>query len=281
MKLRVLDLFSGIGGFSLGLESTGGFVTSAFCEQGEFPRRVLAKHWPGTPIYGDVRELSGPRLEADGLGGITVICGGFPCQDLSAAGKGAGLDGARSGLWWEMRRLIGEIRPRWVIAENVPVLRSRGLDRVLGSLAEIGYDAEWHCIPAAAIGAPHPRDRIWIVAYPQSFGCGAWRQRGLTDGLAWISDAARWNAANADRAGLEVGQGERRDARPQRQAAQRNACADVWQSQWPDEPALLGVDDGVSDRVDRVFALGNSLLPQIPEAIGYAILDAEEKANAA
>lgn len=166
MKLKVLDLFSGIGGFSLGLERTGGFETVAFCEIDPAARKVLNKHWPNVPVYEDVTQLKGEDVR----GTVDVICGGFPCQDLSTAGRGAGLDGERSGLWFEFHRLIKEIRPNYAIIENVSALRSRGLDRVLRSLAEIGYDAEWHCIPSSAVGAPHERDRAWIVAYPQCFG---------------------------------------------------------------------------------------------------------------
>jgi DNA (cytosine-5)-methyltransferase 1 len=170
MTLQVLDLFSGIGGFSLGLERTGGFKTVAFCEIEPFPRKVLVKHWPEVPQYEDVRTLTAERLAADGIA-VDVICGGFPCQDISTAGKGAGLAGERSGLWREIARLVGELRPSYVIVENVSALLGRGLGTVLGDLAEIGYDAEWHCIPASHVGAPHRRDRIWIVAYPNSVGC--------------------------------------------------------------------------------------------------------------
>jgi site-specific DNA-cytosine methylase len=165
-KLKVLDLFSGIGGFSLGLERTGGFETVAFCEIDPFCRKVLAKHWPTVRQYEDVKTLTAERLSADGVV-PDVICGGFPCQDISFAGKGAGIEGERSGLWSEYARLIGELRPEYVIVENVAALLSRGLDRVLGDLASIGFDAEWHCIPASAVGAPHRRDRLWLVAYPE------------------------------------------------------------------------------------------------------------------
>src|ERR1700761_6048931 len=139
--------------------------TVAFCEIDPFARRVLAKHWPNIPCYDDVLSLPPDRLKADGIS-VDVICGGFPCQDISVAGKGAGLEGERSGLWREYARLIGELRPSHVIVENVSALLNRGLDRVLGDLAALGFDAEWHCIPASSIGAPHRRDRIWIVAYP-------------------------------------------------------------------------------------------------------------------
>jgi DNA (cytosine-5)-methyltransferase 1 len=170
MMLRTLDLFSGIGGFSLGLERTRGFKTVAFCEIEAFPRKVLAKHWPEVPCYHDVRELTAERLAADGIA-VDVICGGFPCQDISVAGTGVGLAGKRSGLWSEFSRLIGELRPQYAIVENVSALLSRGLTDVLGDLATLGYDAEWHCIPASAIGAPHRRDRIWIVAYANQRRC--------------------------------------------------------------------------------------------------------------
>lgn len=160
--MNVLDLFSGIGGFSLGLERAG-MKTVAFCEVDKKCQAVLKKHWPGVPIFDDVSNLKGEDIEET----VDVICGGFPCQDISLAGKGAGLEGKRSGLWSEFKRLIEEIKPKYAIIENVSALRSRGLDQVLREISEIGYDAEWHCITAASIGAPHRRDRIWIVAYPR------------------------------------------------------------------------------------------------------------------
>ena len=162
--MRVLDLFSGIGGFSIGLERAG-MSTVAFCECEPFPTAVLAERWPHVPCYPDVRELTADRLAADGLVGIDVIAGGFPCQDISLAGKGAGLGGERSGLFREIVRLAGEVRPRWIFLENVAAIRSRGLEEVLGALAALGYDACWDCVPASALGAPHRRDRVWIVAH--------------------------------------------------------------------------------------------------------------------
>src|SRR5690242_16109830 len=158
--MNVLDLFSGIGGFSLGLERAG-FKTVAFCEIEAHARAVLAKHWPHVPRYDDVRTLTADRLRADGIS-VDVICGGFPCQDLSSAGRQAGIRGERSGLWGQYARLIGELRPRYVIVENVAALLSGPSEQpgewfgvVLGDLATLGFDAEWHCIPASAIGARH------------------------------------------------------------------------------------------------------------------------------
>ena len=162
--MKVLDLFSGIGGFSIGLEKVG-FETVAFCEIEPYCQAVIRKHWPDTPIYNDVRSVNADRLAADGHDGIDVITAGFPCQDISIAGHGAGLDGERSGLWSEVARIVGEIRPRWVMLENVAALLGRGMGRVIGDLAAIGYDAQWEVISASAVGAPHRRQRVWIVAH--------------------------------------------------------------------------------------------------------------------
>lgn len=167
MKLKVLDLFSGIGGFSLGLERTGGFETVAFCEIDPFCRRVLAKHWPDVRQYEDVRELTAERLRADGIV-PDVICGGFPCQDASVANIGGmGASGDRTGLFAEAVRLAGETRSI-VLMENVTGLFSRGFGDVLRALACIGFDAEWECFRARDVGADHERNRLFILAYPRS-----------------------------------------------------------------------------------------------------------------
>ena len=155
------SLFSGIGGLELGLEWSGLGPTKWQIEQDEFCNKVLAKHWPNATRHRDVREVGARNLEP-----VDIICGGFPCQDISLAGKGAGLNGARSGLWFEFARIIGELRPKFAILENVSAILNRGLGTVLGNMATLGYDAEWHCIPVSSIGAPHRRDRIFIVAYP-------------------------------------------------------------------------------------------------------------------
>jgi len=165
--MRCLDLFSGIGGFSLGLERAG-METVAFCEYDKHAQRVLRKHWPDVPIFEDVRTLDGKQFK----GAVDVVCGGFPCQDLSVAGKKAGFEGERSSLYREMLRIISECLPRYAIFENVTGLLTgesgRWFGKFLYDLAEIGFDAEWHCIPASELGAHHHRDRVWIIAYPNN-----------------------------------------------------------------------------------------------------------------
>jgi DNA (cytosine-5)-methyltransferase 1 len=288
--MKILDLFSGIGGFSLGLERAG-MQTIAFCEVDPACRQVLKKHWPDVPIFEDVKTLTAKDIHDT----VDVICGGFPCQDISLAGKGAGLAGERSGLWYEYRRLIEEIRPRYVIIENVAALRSRGLDAVLSGLTEIGYDAEWHCIPASAVGAPHQRDRIWIVAYTndngrnsaqntQSYPSGNDRgQAGaniaveLTRSSDMGEDVRRSSPETvADSSSIRPS-GSWQPIQPQYPAAVVNGQAVESQHGrvsplWAAEPDVGRVAHGVPKRVDRLKQLGNAVVPQIPELIGRAIL---------
>ena len=162
VKLRLLDTFSGIGGFSYAAERiVGGFETVAFVEREPYCQQILSKHWPSVPIYDDITTFNPQPYSAD------VVCGGFPCQDISTAGKQAGIkEGTRSGLFYELMRVIRLVRPRYVVLENVSAIISNGLDTVLGELAQAGFDAEWACIPASAVGACHQRDRWWLVAYP-------------------------------------------------------------------------------------------------------------------
>jgi DNA (cytosine-5)-methyltransferase 1 len=230
--MNVLDLFSGIGGFSLGLERAG-MRTVAFCEIDPFCRRVLAKHWPSVPCYDDVRSLTAYNLRADGIT-PDVICGGFPCQDISEAGKGAGIDGERSGLWIEYARIISGVRPKFVLVENTSALLTRGLQRVIGDLAGIGYDAEWSIVSACALGAPHPRERMFILAYPE----GEWRQQCGR----FKFDAVREVARNLHQRFREP------------------------------EPARVAY--GIPNRTHRNSAIGNAVMPQIPEIIGRAIMSA-------
>ena len=294
--LKLLDLFSGIGGFSLGLERTGGFETVAFCEIDKFCQKVLRKHWPNVRQYTDIKTLTAAQLTADGIT-VDAICGGFPCQDISTAGGGAGMgEGTRSGLWSEYARLIGELRPRYAIVENVSALLGRGLDRVLGDLAQIGYDAEWHCIPASSVGAPHRRDRIWIVAYPTDGGC-----ESLLHRITKPSDACSSSAVSNSECFGSPGRGEERKIKGQiglrgrkgRNEKQDVAYAEGWgryivwgggsqinvggngtgNGAWEAEPNVGRVAHGVPFRVDRLKSLGNAVVPQIPELIGRAILN--------
>jgi DNA (cytosine-5)-methyltransferase 1 len=277
-KLRVLSLFAGIGGFDLGLERTGGFETVAFCEIDPFCRRVLAKHWPEVPCYHDVRKLTAERLAADGIA-VDVICGGFPCQDVSLAGQRGGLTAERSGLWAEYFRLVREIRPALVIVENTPGLLSLGMGGVLGDLAASGFDAQWDCIPANRLGAPHERDRVWIIAYPDEERCEAGmhvsRACSQTTGDKLAGPVLNRVSASTEPADA--------DARQRSLGCQAGRMGRLfqpipWHRAWPiaSEPVLRRGDYGVPDRLDRCGTPGNAVLPQIPELIGRAILASME-----
>lgn len=281
MKLKVLDLFSGIGGFSLGLERTGGFETVAFCEIEPFCRRVLAKHWPHVRQYEDVRELTARQLAADGIV-PDVICGGFPCQDISIAGRGVGIEGSRSGLWKEYARLIGELRPELAIVENVSALLGRGLDVVLGDLASLGYDAEWHCIPASAVGAPHRRDRLWVVANTERQRFRGSRCRTSIEEARGSQEAEQerqWLRADTQSSGQGVSYSSSQrlplawalTVGKNGEQVRGLSAASSW---WATEPAMGRVAYGIPNRVDRLRSLGNAVVPQIPEIIGRAILEA-------
>jgi len=263
-KLRVLDLFSGIGGFSLGLERTGGFETAAFCEFAEFPRKVLAKHWPNVPIFEDVRTLKGTDID----GPIDVICGGYPCQPFSTAGQRRGEKDDRH-LWPEFNRLVAELRPSWVIGENVAGHISMGLDDVLSDLEGQGYAARTFVIPACAVDAPHRRDRVWIVADADNE-----RPQGRSE--------AR-NAGSFGSGGSQLAKRRSDDQGPARSAEPgMGRMVDGisprldGHCRWLDEPDTPRVAKGVKDRANRLKALGNAVVPQIPEIIGHAILQAEE-----
>lgn len=239
--LNVLDLFSGVGNFSLGLARAGGFRTIGFCEIDPTCHPVLQKHFPGVPIHQDITKLRGSDVQQP-----DVLCGGFPCQNLSVAGRGEGLAGDQSGLWFEYLRLIEETDPTWVIIENVAALRSRGLEEVLGGLAALGYAARWDCIPASALGAAHQRDRVWVIAHHSGE-----RVQGLwSEGLPQPHTLAEPFLPLRDRDG-----------------------------QWEVEPDLCRTPAGSAPRLDgrmntwrtRLHQIGNSVCPQIVEAIGREI----------
>jgi len=266
-KLRVLDLFSGIGGFSLGLERTGGFETVAFCEIDAGCRSIIKRHWPNVMQHHDVRTFDFPAAE--------IVCGGFPCQDISQAGKRAGVSGERSGLFRELVRAIRMVRPKYAILENVADLIHRGMGDVLGELAESGLRVEWDCISAQDVGAPHKRDRVWLVAYPDTRQQSARSVPSVRRGIK----------------GKGKGKGERCDADSYSEWKQQPGWCfrEVWRrpfhggsnfvgwrEHWRDRlGALCRMDDGVSRRLDEAKPCGNSLLPDIPELIGKAIMQAE------
>jgi DNA (cytosine-5)-methyltransferase 1 len=299
-SVNYLDLFSGIGGFALGAYNAGWrFERHYFSEIDPWCCRLYARRFPDAVPLGDIREIDGKALVADAERSGSpcngreqqpsgaqsqpvndhsekgwIITGGFPCQDISVAGKGAGITGLRSGLWFEYARLIGEIRPRYAIMENVGVLTRRGLDRVLGSLAEIGYDAEWSDIRASDVGAPHRRERIWIVAYPDHSKTARQREDGgkrlsLAESIrpdqsgesfsvtSGIGEVERGNTGLQSPHGHDGVREDHRGGTAQHVSGQ-------W---WAVEPDVGRVAHGISVRVDRLRGLGNSNLPQIAEMI--------------
>ena len=294
--MRVLDLFAGIGGFTLGLERAG-FETVAFCEIEPYAQKVLAKNWPEVPIYDDVRTITAERLISDGIR-IDVITGGFPCQDISVAGDQAGIEGERSGLWTECARLIGELRPRYAIFENVTNLlngeRGAWFKRVLWDISALGYDAEWHCIPASELGAHHHRDRVWIICYPrqvllENSRYWDWRDaQGVTEGR----DAQRerqCDTSSIERPSENVADTQRigqsrqgMHGRPFSTKAHKdrqtnwliNRCEGN-EASWDVEPDVGRVANGVPSRSHRLKCLGNAVVPPITELIGRAIKDKE------
>ncbi len=300
------SLFSGIGGLDLGLERAG-MQCLWQVEIDTYATQVLEHHWPNVARFRDVRTVG-----ADTLIPVDLICGGFPCQDISHAGKRAGITGERSGLWSEMCRIIRELRPRYVLVENVSALLYRGLDRVLGDLASCGYDAEWQVLSAQAFGAPHLRERVFVVAYANS------ERRPLSSpgyhSAKQIVGGTRQNVSysNGDRCGVGTDQQEHRQyegtpdvgtdgtqepmaytgsARLQGRGQQtglpetppipptifeRRGGSRIERTRWwAAEPDVGRVAHGIPRRVDRLKGLGNAVVPQIAEYIGTCILQAE------
>jgi len=289
MPMTFGSLFAGIGGFDLGLERAG-MTCKWQVEIDDYANRVLAKHWPDVPRHGDVRTF--PTVDRDWS--VDVICGGFPCQDISVAGKGAGLAGARSGLWYEFARIIGELRPRYVIVENVSALLARGMDAVLGTLSTLGYDSEWHVIPASAVGAPHRRDRVWIVAYAD--GRRLRRLRADARNGREIPQKGQQRIIRGGRGGKDVADAtDERNCGKNDDGKRARAGQENWLplelrggggdkgkrcdgcSWWSVEPDVGRVAHGVPARVDRLRGLGNAVVPQVVEVIGRAIIEAESE----
>ena len=268
------SVFAGIGGLDLGLERAG-MVCKWQIENEPYCLKVLAKHWPDVPRFGDVRDVKGEDLEW-----VDLICGGFPCQDISNAGKREGIRGKRSGLWAEMCRLVCEVRPRYVLVENVAALLVRGIDVVLGDLAEGGYDADWDCIPAAAVGALHRRDRLFICAHTDDHRCGRKRRQATQSGRErkevgrrqqFGGDGAHGDVADAQKQSDNAGHGS--GGEPGRFTLGR--CGSIDGGSWATEPDVGRVVDGVPARVDRLRALGNAVVPQVAEFIGRRIMALE------
>jgi len=264
--MKVLSLFSGIGGLDLAAEWAG-METVAFCEIEPYPVEVLKRRWPDVPVYNDVRELTRERLERDGILPIDIITGGFPCQDVSYAGKRVGFhdqDGevTRSGLWAEYARLIGEIRPRWVVAENVRGLLSipaagivgGGFGIVLRDLADLGYRAGWCCYGACDVGGFHRRERVFVVAHSgggRPYIVGTREQNrfsffSLEDGKKWASTQGVLSL-NSIFLGTKPNRG------------------------------ILRNNDGFPEGLDRMKALGNAVVPQQAYPIFRAIMEVEAK----
>jgi len=210
-----------------------------------------------------------------------IICGGFPCQDISNAGKRAGLAGSRSGLWAWLCGAIRMVRPKYAIVENVAALLGNGMGVVLGDLAEVGYDTEWHCIPASHVGAEHERDRIWIIAYPDI----KWelQQEGSKqEQRGWIDNRPQKNVTDTDSTRLERRSETGENGKDVGNIAPRlrfTECPShlVSRHYWKHQPLLGRGLHGIPDRVDRIESLGNTVIPHIPELIGKAILEYESK----
>jgi len=309
VKLKILDLFSGIGGFSLGLEATGHFETAAFCEIEPYCQKVLKKHWPDVPIFDDIRKLKGTDI-----GTIDIITGGYPCQPFSVAGKQKAEQDPRH-LWPEYFRLIQELQPTWVIGENVSGHIKLGLDSVLEDLASEGYSSRTFSISAASIGANHKRERIWTVAYTRrSFGREQSSRYKKSSGLwsfektKWSTDTSevtrssertetvanttgdRWNESKSNkisqstiRESQEGGmlQSERTSNVENSSNKSINSFSNSSEERqkglggkwWESEPRVGRVAHGIPKRVDRLKTLGNAVVPHIPYYIGQAIVE--------
>jgi len=257
--LNLLDLFSGIGGFSLSakwaLEDKVNII--GFCEIDEFCQIVLRKQFKGVPIYNDVRELTPRKINYKQ---VDIITGGFPCQDISMAGKGKGIEGERSGLWKEMFRIIRQCKPRWAIIENVSALTHRGLTVVLNDLAQAGYDAEWQCIQANEVGARHKRERVWIVAYPSSIRLSCKEEDKELERERSSKSSSR-DGIQKHTSGLSES----------RLGGMVNGIPN-----WLHEPrGVPRVGKHIQDRVGRIKAMGNSIVPQIPYLIFSRIKELE------
>jgi DNA (cytosine-5)-methyltransferase 1 len=263
------SLFTGIGGFDLGF-ARAGYRPLWMCECEPYCRKVLHRRFPGIPVLPDVRTLDCASLQRP-----TVVVGGSPCQDISEANpQGLGLEGAKSGLWFEMLRVVSETRPEYVVLENVSAIRTRDLATVLSGLAEVGYDAEWDTLRAADFGAPHERARLWLVAYRSSKNLPG--PRIFTERARKIAGRAYHSFGYvADTLGtrFEEHQQGAESVPETTQCSVECGCSAVLGRGWRVEPDMGRVADGVPYRVDRLRSLGNALTPVIAEWLANVILE--------
>jgi DNA (cytosine-5)-methyltransferase 1 len=275
MSLTVGSLFSGIGGFDLGLERAGMSVRWQV-ENNDYCTRVLAKHWPGVPRYGDIKTINWQTVEA-----VDLVCGGFPCQPFSCAGKQRGEADDRY-LWPEVVRGLDALRPAWFLGENVPGLIKMALDQVCADLESLGYTVWPVCVPACAIDAPHIRQRVWIMAHqprPRLERAGyvtGTDRLGAETGLLGCSSEIGI-VADTDCGRFEQLRGEEPHKQYDEGAISRTQCfrCDALAgATWLPEPAVGRVAHGVSARVDRLRGLGNAVVPQVVEALGRMMLEA-------
>ena len=240
--ITIGSLFSGIGGFELGLErAIPNAKTIWQCEQSEFCRKVLRKHWPDSIIYEDITKMDTKEVPY-----VDLMCGGFPCQDISVAGKGVGIYGKKSGLWWYMHATINRLRPTIIVLENVPAITFRGGAEVVRSITDLGYGCEWGIISASQFGAPHLRKRWFLIAYTDSMRC---KKR------------------------VRAGAIKKKNQHHKIDLGRKSGTSNYW-SRFPTESPICGRNDGVSHRVDRIKALGNAIVPQCSEYIGNLIKEA-------
>ena len=295
-ELTALDLFSGIGGFSLGLERAG-LRTIAFCEIEPFCRDVLGKHWPHVPVAQDIRQLTyenGTLYDAGRAiytGRIDLVCGGFPCQPFSVAGRKKGTEDDRD-LWPEMFRIIQQTQPTWVVGENVANFTNLAFTRSKTDLECEGYTVQPFVIPACAVGAPHRRDRVWIIAHSDGKRCESGsdhreersvlhHQNGHAEEDQRSGNIGQRGVGAAGTITADHGSKRIQRREPQSLCGQQafSWCKDVRRTadyfNRPDipQPLICRNSDGFSSRVDRLRALGNAVVPQIPEAIGHAIIN--------
>lgn len=294
LSYRVGSLFSGVGGLELGLEWAGVGRTVWQVEKDAFCRSVLAKHWPHATRFDDVRHVDAANLPA-----VDLICGGFPCTDISFAGEGAGLSGKESGLWYEYERIVREMGPRFVVVENVAALRSRGFGTVLGALAALGYDAEWRSIRASDVGAPQRRERVFVVAWRVLADADRMRQLQQTrvvenvrgragNGGCEVADAE--SARCSRRSGEGEGDGGRTgfaDAgrgAPESRVGRVSHGVSRWLDRWPAGPGEEQrawepprTIERCVNRPARLRALGNAVVPQVGREIGLLVRRIDEQ----